>query len=107
MNRSPRTSLGRQRLSAAKAQLHRAMATARTGQTDRADKEARRALALFRSAMNWLEDTESFERSHRELDKAGRLVRQTFGCQLAFVDSAYAQECPVALAHNRLGMSPS
>jgi hypothetical protein len=40
-------------------------------------------------------------------DKAGALAREIFphGCQLSYRDEAYFQECPVALAHNRSGMS--
>lgn len=55
--------------------------------------------------MNWLEDSEHFEQAHRTLDDAGRFIRQSFGCTLAFKDGAYRQDCPVALAHNRIGMS--
>lgn len=55
--------------------------------------------------MNWLEDSEHFEQAHRALDQAGRFIRQNFGCTLAFKDGEYRQECPVALAHNRIGMS--
>jgi hypothetical protein len=52
--------------------------------------------------MNWLEDSEHFEQAHRTLDDAGRFIRQSFGCTLAFKDGAYRQDCPVALAHNRI-----
>jgi hypothetical protein len=55
--------------------------------------------------MDWLEDTEHFEEAHRALDEAGRFIRQTFGCSLTFKEGEYRQECPVALAHNRIGMS--
>ena len=41
----------------------------------------------------------------RELDQAGRFIRQNFGCRLAFQGGTYRQDCPVALAHNRIGMS--
>jgi hypothetical protein len=55
--------------------------------------------------MNWLEDTEHFEQAHRALDQAGHFIRRSFGCTLAFKDREYRQDCPVALAHNRIGMS--
>ena len=70
--------------------------------------ELRRALRTLRSAMNWLEDTEEFETAHQRLDAAGRLARESFpsGCRYLMKDGAYFQECPVALAHNRVGLSP-
>jgi hypothetical protein len=57
--------------------------------------------------MNWLEDTEHFEVAHDVLDKAGNLARRAFphGCVLPYRDDGYFMECPVALAHNRVGMS--
>lgn len=68
----------------------------------------RDSLQGFRSAMNWLEDTPAFEVAHQRLDAAGRLAREAFsrGCQVAYRDGAYFQECPAALAHNRVGLSP-
>ncbi len=70
------------------------------------ERQARKGLALLRSAMDWLEDTKDFERAHERLDDAGRQVRTSFGCHLSFeAASGYSQECPVALAHNRVGMS--
>lgn len=71
-----------------------------------AEQTARSALAQFRSAMNWLEDTERFEDAHQRIDQAGAYVRRTFGCRLHQEGSAYEQRCPVALAHNRIGFSP-
>ena len=56
--------------------------------------------------MDWLEDTEHFETAHVALDAAGREVRTTFGCELTFSEGRYWQDCPVALAHTRLGLSP-
>jgi len=70
-----------------------------------AEAKARSSAKALRSAMNWLEDSEDFEQAHRVLDQAGRFIRQNFGCSLAFKDGEYRQECPVALAHNRIGMS--
>lgn len=68
----------------------------------------RNAIKTIRSAMNWLEDSEHFENAHVALDEAGRLARDYFpeGCTLAYRDDTYFVECPVALAHNRIGMSP-
>jgi hypothetical protein len=70
-----------------------------------AEAKARSSAKTLRSAMDWLEDTEHFEEAHRALDQTGRFIRQNFGCRLAFQDGTYRQNCPVALAHNRIGMS--
>ncbi len=43
--------------------------------------------------------------AHRRLDAAGRWVRRTFGCHLEEHGTQYAQTCPVALGHNRIGLS--
>ncbi|MFZ4812744.1 MAG: HK97 family phage prohead protease, partial [Ilumatobacteraceae bacterium] len=48
---------------------------------------------------------DGFEEAHDALDKAGREVRNLFGCRLGQEGTEYFQDCPVALAHNRLGMS--
>jgi hypothetical protein len=77
------------------------------GPTEEDHKKLRDALATLRSAMNWLEDTNYFETAHEALDRAGSLARAAFphGCVLPYRDSSYYMECPVALAHNRVGMS--
>jgi hypothetical protein len=67
---------------------------------------ARGAAVTLRSAMDWLEDTEHFEEAHGLLDAVGRFLRTEFGCHFEFADGAYWQTCPVALAHNRVGLSP-
>ena len=70
------------------------------------ERRARAGLVVLRSAVDWLEDTEHFARAHEALDWAGGTVRKTFGCRLEFhPDRGYAQTCPVALAHSRVGMS--
>lgn len=75
---------------------------------DEPERRARLALRTLRSALDWLEDTEHFEDAHEALDRAGRRVRLTFGCRVTFdSERGYAQTCPVALAHNRIGMSPT
>ena len=70
-----------------------------------AEQSARSALAEFRSAMNWLEDSDHFDNAHQRIDEAGAYVRRTFGCQLHQEGMSYEQRCPVALAHNRIGFS--
>ncbi|SCG34170.1 hypothetical protein GA0070613_0007 [Micromonospora inositola] len=80
-----------------------------TGPTDQLHKELREALRALRSAMNWLEGTPRFEIAHLILDDAGRLARKYFprGCRFPYEDGMYHQRCPVALAHNRVGLSPA
>lgn len=58
--------------------------------------------------MNWLEGSEYFETAHVALDMAGKLAREYFpeGCVFPYRDGTYYVECPVALAHNRIGLSP-
>lgn len=84
------------------AQLDEAGATSALGE------RLRRLLGALRSAMNWLEDTSYFEEAHALMDRAGRLARMHFAddCHLTFEGDSYFMECPVALAHNRVGMSP-
>jgi hypothetical protein len=75
---------------------------------ERAETDARKALALFARSLDWAEDTdeeEEEEEAHRLMDEAGAWVRRTFGCHLARSGTEYHQRCPVALAHNRIGMS--
>lgn len=70
-----------------------------------AEGHAREALATLRSAMDWLEDTADFEEAHKALDNAGREICTKFGCHLGQEGTKYWQDCPVVLAHNRVGMS--
>jgi hypothetical protein len=72
---------------------------------DNAEKDARAALTLFARSLDWAEDTEEEDEAHRLMDQAGAWVRETFGCQLTRSETQYSQTCPVALAHNRIGMS--
>jgi hypothetical protein len=71
----------------------------------RAESDARKALAAYRGSLDWAEDTELEDDAHRVLDEAGKWVRQTFGCHLERDGQAYRQTCPVALGHNRIGLS--
>lgn len=72
---------------------------------DHAEKNARAALALFARSLDYAEDTPEEDEAHRLMDQAGTWVRETFGCQLTRSGTKYSQTCPVALAHNRIGMS--
>lgn len=79
------------------------------GPTDDLHRKLRHSLRVLRSAMNWLEDNPRFELAHRILDDAGRFARENFpiGCQFPYQSGSYYQTCPVALAHNRVGLSPA
>lgn len=72
---------------------------------EHAEKDARAALILFARSLDWAEDTDEEEAAHRLMDEAGAWVRRTYGCRLARSGNEYRQGCPVALAHNRIGMS--
>lgn len=78
-----------------------------SGPTAEAAEAIESAVRTLRAAMNWLEDTDQFEVAHQRLDAAGALRREYFAdqCLLHYDDNGYAQKCPVALAHNRVGMS--
>lgn len=69
--------------------------------------ELREVIKDMRSAMDWLEDTETFEDAHDMLDRAGKLAREYYpsGCEIPFRDGSYWVECAVDLAHNRIGLS--
>lgn len=66
-------------------------------------------MAAHRSAMDWSEGGPDFDDAHLALDEVGAFARRNVprGCQLTFDGSNYSQRCPVALAHNRVGFSPS
>lgn len=69
----------------------------------------RSSLPDYWSAMNWLEDTDSFGVAHDEIHAVGRLLRRDFerGCSLGpRDDGTFAHTCPVYLCHKRFGLSP-
>lgn len=70
-----------------------------------AEHEARAALSGFASALNWADGGPFEQAVHARMDQAGRWVRERFGCQLHREGTEYSQRCPVALGHNRLGLS--
>ena len=76
-----------------------------TSENDDAESEARAALAGFASALNWAEGGPFEQAVHARMDQAGRWVRERFGCKLHREGNEYFQRCPVALGHNRMGMS--
>lgn len=70
-----------------------------------AERDAREALKLYRASLDWAEDTDLEDEAHRMMDDAGRWVHETFGCHVERVGHEYRQVCPVALGHNRIGLS--
>lgn len=74
---------------------------------EHANSAARAALSAAASALNWLEDTDLEGAAHRELDAYGKWARENVpvGCQLDWSDGAYYRNCPVDLAHTRVGFS--
>jgi hypothetical protein len=77
----------------------------KTPGSEGAEREARTALAFFERSLDWAEDTELEAEVHQRMDDAGRWVCSTFGCHLDWDGTAYYETCPVAIAHNRLGLS--
>lgn len=92
-----------QRLQRAEAGWQRALNSNRS--QGEAETVARSALADFASALNWAEDSALEGSVHARMDQAGRWVREEFGCTLRRDGNEYSQTCPVALAHNRIGLS--
>lgn len=85
--------------------LARARSLLELGDRKQAEVQARESFVALRSALNWAEFGPNEDQAHRELDDAGAWVRRTFGCTLARAGTEYEQACPVALAHNRIGLS--
>jgi hypothetical protein len=98
--------IGRDKLAEARSLAFSARAALAAGDAA-AEACARAALAVYRSAMNWLEDSPEFETPHVEMDALGLLCREQWpdGCAFATKGNDFAQECPVPLAHNRIGLS--
>lgn len=92
-----------ERLASAEAKLAVAVSS-HTSQSD-AENAARAALAKFASALNWAEGGPFEQAVHARMDEAGRWVRESFGCMLHREGTEYSQRCPVALGHNRIGLS--
>lgn len=93
------------------AESERAKATARVEQahallaeerSEEAESLLRSALANMRRAYLW-DDRNPLD--FRELHRLGLEIHDRFGCQLPFHNGAYHEECPVLLAHSRLGFS--
>lgn len=72
---------------------------------DQAEVSARLALEHYANSLNWAEDTIHEEGAHKQMDSAGKWVRLNLRCNLLHEDGSYFQTCPVALGHNRIGLS--
>jgi len=70
-----------------------------------AERLARSALESYARSLDWAEDTDMEPEAHRLMDRAGRWVNATFGCSITWDGSNYQRDCPVDLAHNRIGLS--
>lgn len=99
---------GRARLAEARRGAFSAHAALTSGD-ESAEAHARRALLQYRSAMDWLEDSPAFDLAHAEMDALGRVCREQWpdGCEFRPVGNDFIQDCPVALAHTRVGLSPA
>jgi hypothetical protein len=87
-------------------QARAAMETNPTNPAKRsAEQAAREALGRLASGLNWAEDSQLEQEAHDRMDFAGRWVRKTFGCFLHQEGAEYSQTCPIALGHNRIGLS--
>lgn len=76
-----------------------------SGDLGEAENKAVESLAAFRSALDWAEDTDRREEMHQKLDTAGRWRRERSTCAVEYSDGKYWETCPVALGHNRVGLS--
>lgn len=78
--------------------------------SDHYETRLREALSDLHSAMNWAEadgDQRLFDQVHSLLHQVGRYTSHRFGCWIRPSDGSYRQTCPVALAHKRIGLSPT
>ncbi|MFH8258165.1 hypothetical protein [Streptomyces roseolus] len=88
------------------------LASARSAQHP--DGEAKATLIKLRGQLQEVMDRSEFrqptlfEAAHNLLDEVGALLRRHYSeaCVLAYQDGAYYRECPVDLAHLRVGLSP-
>lgn len=103
----PRVQVGLDKLEEGSRMVRKAIRWLETGSLPgESETQAREGLAILRSAVDWLEDTDYFDRAHNALDDAGHQVRSEFGCHLTFdPEKGYSRTCPVDLAHTRVGMS--
>lgn len=74
-----------------------------------AKKDLLRLRAELREIMDRSEgnDPELFDHAHRLLDEVGGIIRRCYreSCCLEYREGAYYRECPVCLAHDRVGLS--
>ena len=79
----------------------------RLAQRDKSAAEQKISEALSAAAKSfwWAEDSPREERQHELLHKLGRWKRKQLGCQIAYDERTYSQQCPVAIAHKKMGLS--
>jgi hypothetical protein len=66
---------------------------------------ARDALASAVRAFNLLEDLPEADDAHQLIHETGMFVSRHFGCKIRLVNGLWRWECPVIIAHLRLGQS--
>ncbi len=70
-----------------------------------AEAKVQEALDASARAFWWAEDSSLEDRQHQLLHKIGRWKRRSLGCSIFFNGKTYAQRCPVAIAHKKMGFS--
>jgi hypothetical protein len=70
-----------------------------------AENEARQAIDSAVRAFWWAEDSEIEEAQHELMHRIGCWTRKNFNCHLGFDEEGYYRECPLDIAHTRVGMS--
>lgn len=101
---------GLAKIKKARSQFFSAKAALAVGNRVDAEQHARTSIRLYASAMNWLEEgADGFDLAHTEIHEVGLFCRQEFpfGCQVEKHGSDFMERCPLPLAHNRFGFSPS
>jgi hypothetical protein len=70
-----------------------------------AESLSRDALTSAVRAFNFLEDTPEADDAHRLIHEIGMYVSRHFGCKINLQDGLWSWQCPVTIAHLRLGQS--
>jgi len=70
-----------------------------------AENKARQAIDSAVRAFWWAEGSEIEEAQHELMHRIGHWTRKNFSCHLGFDEEGYYRECPLDIAHTRIGMS--
>lgn len=74
-------------------------------QRGQAEAYARAALEDAAKAFWWADEGPLEQSQHDLMHQLGRWTRKNFGCSLQFVGEQYRTNCPVRIAHTRIGLS--